>query len=457
MGGRDRAARVVTVSLLLSPVSRGPAGDATDPGIRPGWGAMIGAACLPAVLSYLAGAAVLGVLGAAGGARGSVVQVARVGAVGWLAAHHVPLEINGAPLSVLPLLPTILLGALVARGAVGVVIGSGVHQPADAGWVAGAIAGTHGVLGAVLAIVATPVGIWVDPGQAALGCALVAGTAAVLGLARPCGLLPAALRRAPGWVKPGLVAGVRGLAVLLAAGLATALIALLMSTPQVVQLSGADAGSAVGLAALSIGYLPNAAVAAMSWLAGPGFSVGSLSVSPLAVHPGPVPGVPLLAALPDGPAHPWWVLAFAIPLLVGVGVGRRCAEAGTDLPQRLRILGMAATVLALGAAVLGGLAGGRLGNVAFDPVDVPFGALAVAALVMTILGGGAATLLFSRSAGRASGMSSVTGRAGDSKDPEEPDASDEKADPGSGGSACSGRTASPTPTEQRSAGLDGIE
>lgn len=381
------------MSLLLSPVSSDPAGDITDPGTRPGWGSMIAAACVPAILSYLASAVLLGVIGAAGGARGSAAQVARVGAVGWLAAHHVPLEINGAPLSVLPVLPTLLLGALVARGAVGVVIRSGIRQPADAWWVVGTVAGTHGVLGAVLAIVATPVGIWVDPGQAALGCALVAGTAAGLGLARPCGLLDAALRRAPGWVKPGVVAGAWGLAVLLAAGLATMLTALAVSATQIVQLSGADAGSAFGLAALSLGYLPNAALVAVSWLAGPGFSIGSLSVGPFAVHPGPVPAVPLLAALPDGPAHPWWALALAVPVLVGVGVGRRCAAAGTGLRQRLRILGVAAAVPALGAAVLGGLAGGRLGNAAFDPVDVPFGAVAVSVLVMTLLGGAVSAAL----------------------------------------------------------------
>lgn len=381
------------MSLLVSPVSSDPVGDITDPGTRPGWGAVIAAACTPAILSYLAGAVVLGAIGAAGGARGSVAQVARVGAVGWLAAHHVPLEVNGAPLSVLPVLPTLLLGTLVARGAVGVVIRSGIRRPADAWWVAGTVAGTHGVLGAVLAIAATPVGIWVDPGQAALGCALVAGTAAGLGLARPCGLLDAVLRRAPGWVKPGVVAGTWGLAVLLAAGLATVLIALAVSATQIVQLSGADAGSAVGLAALSIGYLPNAAVAAVSWLAGPGFSVGSLSVGPFGVHPGPVPAVPLLAALPDGPAHSWWGLALAVPLLVGVGVGRRCAAAGADLKQRLQILGVAAAVPALGAAVLGGLAGGRLGNAAFDPVDVPFGTVAVSVLVMTLLGGAVSAAL----------------------------------------------------------------
>jgi Family of unknown function (DUF6350) len=384
------------VSLLLSPpASRDPAGD----GARPGWGALVGAACLPAVASYLAAVVLLAGLAAAGGVDGSVEWMARAGAMGWLAAHHVPLSIDGAPLGVLPLLPTLLVGALIARGAIGVADRCGIHRPADAGWVAGAIAGTHGVLGAVLALVATPTTVTADPAQAAVGCALVAGVAAGLGLAGPCGLLPAALRQAPDWVRPGLVAGLWGLAVLLTAGLATVLIALVVSAPEVARMSGSDAGSVLGLAVLSIGYLPNAAIAGLSWLAGPGLSVGALSVSPVAVHAGPVPAVPLLAALPQSPVQPWWGIALVVPLLVGAAVGRLCVAAGHDLPQRLRVLVVAATVLALGSAVLGALAGGRLGAAAFDPVDVPFGTLAVAVLAATLLGGCAATLLSFRGTG----------------------------------------------------------
>jgi hypothetical protein len=377
------------MSLLLSPLSREPAGD----GARLSWGALIGAACLPALAIYLAAVAVLAMFTAAAGADSSVADAARLGAVGWLLTHHVPLTIDGAPLGVLPLLPTLLGGALAARGAAAVAARYGIHQPGDAGWVAGVIAGTHGVLGAVLALLATPVTVTADPALAAVICALVAGAAAALGLARPCGLLAAALRQAPSWVRPGLDAGLWGLAVLLAAGLTTVLLALAMSAPEVIKASGSDAGSAFGLTVLSVGYLPNAAIAGLSWLAGPGFSIGALAFSPLTVHPGPVPAMPLLAALPQGPAQPWLSLALVVPLLVGAAVGRRCAAAGHDLPQRLRILSVAATVVGLGSAVLGALAGGRLGTAAFDPVQVPFGLLMATLLAATLLGGTAATLL----------------------------------------------------------------
>jgi hypothetical protein len=403
---------VSTVSLLLSLVSSASAAGDTRPHrastgrVSIGWGATLGAACLPAVAGYLAVVALLALLGVAsgaasgaadgvesGGVESSVAGVARAGAVGWLVAHQVPLTIDGAPLGVLPLLPTLLLGALVARCAARVRARCGIHTPSDAGWVAGVIAGTHGVLGAVLALVATPATVTADPVSAALGCALVGGVAAGLGLARPCGLLPAALRRAPGWVRPGMVAGVWGLAVLLTAGLAAVLIGLGVSAPEVFQMSGSDAGSAFGLTVLSLGYLPNAAIAGLSWLAGPGFSMGALSVSPVTIVAGPVPAVPLLAALPEGPVQPWWGITLAVPLLLGAAVGRRCVAAAPDLLGRLQVLGVAAAVLALGSAVLAALAGGRLGTAAFDPVDVPAGSLAVAVLSATLLGGCAVTLL----------------------------------------------------------------
>jgi Family of unknown function (DUF6350) len=417
------AAKVTIVSLLL-PVSRDPA-----EGSRYGWAATIGAACLPTAASYLAAVAVFAALGAASGAANSVAWVARAATVGWLAAHHVPLTIDGAPLGVLPLLPTLLLGALVARGAAAVADLSVIHQPADAGWVAGAIAGIHGILGAVLALVATPATITADPAQAAVGCALVAGLAAGVGLARPCGLLPAALRQAPGWVQPGLMVGLWGLAVMLAAGLAVVLLGLVVSASELVQMSGADAGSVLGLIVLSIGYLPNAAIAGLSWLAGPGLSIGALSVSPIAMQAGPAPAVPLLAALPQGPLQLWWGLALAVPLLVGVAMGRRCAAAGADLRQRLRVVGVAAMVLALGSAVLGALAGGRLGAAAFDPVDVPFGSLAGAILTATLLGGSAATLLASRD------TAADQAEAGCNDNPAPPELDDSAAAKGSESSA----------------------
>lgn len=412
------------MSLLLSPVPFRDPGDPGDPAgeaTRSSWGAVIGAACLPAVAAYVAAAAVLALLRVTSG--DTMAGVARSAAVGWLAAHHVPLAIDAAPLDVLPLLPTLLLGALIARAAAWAASHSGIaHTPEEACWLAAAIAGVHGVAGTGLALMATPATITADPMLAAVWCALVAGVAAGVGLARPCGLVPAALRLAPHWVTPGLRTGLWGLAVLLSAGLAVVLVGLGVSAPEAFEMSGPDLSSAFGLTVLSIGYLPNAAIAGMSWLAGPGFSIGALSTSPVAMVTAPMPVVPLLAALPQGPVQPWWGVVLTIPLLTGAAIGRRCAVASSDLVTRVQALGLAAAVLALGSAVLAALAGGRLGTAAFDPVDVPSGSLAVAVLGATLLGGGAVTM-FSAQAALIAGARSDAGTQPDETmtHPAEPD------------------------------------
>jgi Family of unknown function (DUF6350) len=196
---------------------------------------------------------------------------------------------------------------------------------------------------------------------------------------------------------------------------------------------------------LSIAYLPNAAIAGLSWLAGPGFSLGALSVSPFAVHAAPVPAVPLLAALPPGPPQSWEVAVVAVPLLAGAAVGRRCAT-GRELPERLRVLGVAGGAIALGGVVLGLLAGGRLGSAAFDPVDVPAGPLALALLGATLLGGCATTVLLPSRAhpeedGNTSGGDGGDGPAGDDSSP--------VAEPGDG------NTQAPETDQQAPVGEDG--
>jgi hypothetical protein len=122
-----------------------------------------------------------------------------------------------------------------------------------------------------------------------------------------------------------------------------------------------------------------------------------------------------------------------VPLLIGAAVGRRCAAAGRDAPQRLRVLGVAAAVAALGSAVLGALAGGRLGAAAFDPVDVPAGGLAVAVLTATLLGGAAALL----SSPDTPSTPDTATESSPSTEPSTPDDTDSN-DIGHGGEGCTG-------------------
>jgi hypothetical protein len=209
---------------------------------------------------------------------------------------------------------------------------------------------------------------------------LLVERAATLGVARRCGLVDAVFAKADPVAAAGLRAGLQAVALLLFAGAAVLSVSLLVSVPTVKELFALNApgpGSAVGMLMLSGGYLPNAIVAATSFMAGPGFSLGAVALSPVEFTGGPVPGLPLLAALPEDQA-PWWPALFVLPVVVGVIVGRRLRTVDDEPVARLRAVAVAAGVVAIVFVVLGGSAGGRLGVGAFDPVSMRAAALSVA-------------------------------------------------------------------------------
>ncbi|RWZ64405.1 hypothetical protein ELQ92_06455 [Labedella populi] len=165
---------------------------------------------------------------------------------------------------------------------------------------------------------------------------------------------------------------------------------------------GVTGGIAVTIAQLA--YLPNLVVWCASWLLGPGFAIGvGTSVSPAATLLGPVPGIPVLGAIPTGDL-PLGFLGLIIPVLVGFlgaaavrpavvrAVGTRglvgslaltavgialvasvlmgllaFASAGAIGPERLQEVGPAplgvalATLATTGIAALVGMASGRYG------------------------------------------------------------------------------------------------
>lgn len=84
-----------------------------------------------------------------------------------------------------------------------------------------------------------------------------------------------------------------------------------------------DAG-AVGGAVLTIaqlGFLPNLAVYALAWVSGAGFALGAgTQLGALGTAAGPVPSIPLLAALPAGSLD-YGFVALVVPVLAGVLAG----------------------------------------------------------------------------------------------------------------------------------------
>jgi hypothetical protein len=142
---------------------------------------------------------------------------------------------------------------------------------------------------------------------------------------------------------------------------------------------------------LSTAYVPNALVGTLSFVAGPGFAIGRVSVAPWHFQAGPMPGIPVLAPLPVVEAH-WWMFLMVLPVAVGVLAGLCCRTS----PTRLRSAGIAALVAALAWLVLAALAGGALAGGPFDPVTVPAGLLAVAVFGLVAVPGALTACLTGR-------------------------------------------------------------
>lgn len=306
---------------------------------------------------------------------------------GWLAAHQVRLGLGGHPLGVLPLLPT--LGALVlaARTASHASARLGYRAPREALPVFVAIAGAHAVFGLAIALVAQGSPVSANPLAAFVVPGLLAALASLVGIFRVCGLPDFVAERLDPLALRGLRAGALGLAVLVACGAAVLTVATALSWRTVADMYEPAFGSSFGMFLLSVLYLPNAVTAALSFVTGPGFSIGGLNVGMFGYRGGAVPGVPLLGGLPEHHSA-WWPALLVLPAATGALVGWSLRKVDADPAQRIRAVAVAGAVVALGCVALGTLAGGRLGDGPFDPVSVPVGVASVVAFCWIVIPGG---------------------------------------------------------------------
>ena len=377
---------------LLTPTVRPPGDERLsdpDPVSRATWARVLFAAALgPLITGYALVAAVFALITVtADRARFSALSVLTSAGPGWLAAHQVPLEITGHPLGMLPLLPAIAAALLIARTAAGAAQRLGLCEPRQAVAVVAVLTGAHAVFGLVLAVVSAGGVFKAGPFTAFLVPGLLAALAATAGLAKRCGLAGAARDYLDPLALRGIRAGALGLAGLLASGAVAFTLSLVLSTSTLRTLFDPGFGTSFGLFLLSLGYLPNAIVAGLSFAAGPGFSIGTVTVGPLGFSGGSVPGVPLLAGIPDHHAL-WWPVLALLPAATGVLVGWSVRKVDDDPGARLRTVGVAGAIVGFGCVVLGTLAGGRLGDGPFNPVSVPVGVASVVAFCWIVIPGG---------------------------------------------------------------------
>lgn len=358
-------------------------------------GQVLAMACAgPLVTGYVGIAAMLAlVMAMAPGTTLSTAGVLRAACVAWLAGYHVPVHVAGHELGMLPLLPTVLLLALVGRSAGTAAARLDWTTPRAGALVAVLVGAAHGLFAVVLAVVSGGA----SPVVAFFAAGVLASAAATVGTARQCRLDAAVLSRADAAAETGVRAGILAVAALAAVGAVVFAAAMAVSWSRVDALFSVWApgfGAGLGMCLLSLAYLPNVIIGTTSFAAGPGFAVGHTVLAQWRFHGGPVPAVPVLAPVPPVEAH-WWVFLMVLPVSAGVLAGLRC-RALPGRAVRLRAVGVAAVLAGVAWLVLAALAGGALAGGPFDPVTVPAGSLAVAVALFVAVPG-AVTVL---SAGR---------------------------------------------------------
>ena len=378
---------------------------------RPGPPPWVGA-LLTGVLTALASAAIVlvpTVLAWSADARSSASLGTTVGlgAALWLMAEGAHLAVSPTTVAFVPLGLAALLVGVTAYGSFRVVR----HRAPDgargggplprtavlalvAWWVGYAAVSGIGVLLARSGP-AAPVG-WslVHPFVTVPAIAAVAGVAAqrrheedLLDPTLARRVLPDALRRA-------VVPALRGVWTLIGVGCLLVVVAVAWRFGDVRHVQAALGAGVTGGAVLAVAQaasLPNLALWAVSFLAGPGFQVvDGASTTLTGSQSGLMPIVPVFAALPSPGDFPLVVLALVlVPVLVGGLIGRRALGSVARLAS-LRAKAAVALTSALLTAVLVGLldafGGGRLGTYKLSAVGAPALPLVVALAVELAVG-----------------------------------------------------------------------
>ncbi|HEY8308173.1 MAG TPA: DUF6350 family protein [Lapillicoccus sp.] len=184
-----------------------------------------------------------------------------------------------------------------------------------------------------------------------------------------CGVVGEWLDRLPRWLPRAVRPGVHGVAILL--GLGTVLVVIMVAArwSTVSGLHAAVNAGLVGgvvLTAVQLLVLPNLALFALAWLAGPGFQIADGSTINLAgAHPGLMPMIPVLGALPsDGAWSGWLILLLFVPVIAGGLIGwLACRSLARLSSWRTKLATALAAVVtsAAGLTVLAALGSGAVG------------------------------------------------------------------------------------------------
>ncbi|MFI5843378.1 DUF6350 family protein [Catenuloplanes sp. NPDC051500] len=349
---------------------------------------------------------------------GSIGGAAIIGLGAWLLGHGVHLETSIGPVGLAPLGLAVLVAWRLARAGVHVSRAIGARDDGtltQAFSVAGGIGLGWGGLGLLAALLVGAGGGPEVNALGALGTLFAFGTVTSLtGALRTTGALGELASRMPRFLRDGIRTGVVGGLLILAAGAGSTGLAVALNGGDASELIGAyrtGVGGQAGITLVSLAYAPNAAIWAVGYLLGPGFSLGThTTVQITQVSVGALPAVPLLAALPSGPLGGVGALLPSVPLVAAMLAGwllhRRLRRAGRDpsRPPRVvpwrRLTAAAATSGPVAGLVLfaaafasgGSLGGGRLSELGTSAWQV--GLIGAGVVSVGALAGAAAARMF---------------------------------------------------------------
>jgi hypothetical protein len=312
------------------------------------------------------------------GVHGAPRDGMRMGALAWLAGHGSGFTVLGARITVVPLGVTAIAAWSMWR--LGHRVGDAVsgHGP-DADRISDGerdltvptamltfLAG-YAVVAVVVATLAA--GSSADPSVSRVLTWTIVMTALVAAPAIAVGSGRAAIWAAflPATVRAGAAVAGAVLSTLLVVSGVVFLVALAVSFDDAATLTSQlhPSPSEAGLyALLNAAFVPNAALFTGSFLLGPGFAVGGATlVSPAAVVLGPLPLVPLLAALPATGTPAGWVGAtMLVPPLAAAVAAHRTLRARPLPWDRVLLAGCGGGLVAgVGFALLASISGGAAG------------------------------------------------------------------------------------------------
>jgi hypothetical protein len=324
---------------------------------------------------------------------GSFPGGVRAGSLAWLLANGASLHTPTTTITVVPLGATAVLGWLLYRAGYWAGGHTTVTSLRGAARSTGVLAVAYCLSSLVVALVSRGGTVHAGATRTALATLVLGLVAGGAGILRGSGLTGRLHARTPAEGLAVVSGAAAGVATMLAAGavLVAGSLAVHFTTAMNIA-EGLHAGAVGGLLLCLMGccLVPNAAVYAGAFAAGPGFALGTgTTVAPSGVRLGAMPAFPLLASVPQSSGGRWLQALVVVPVVAGMVAGvvvvRRRLEVG---PLRAGLLGGVAGLLGgLSFAVLCELASGAVGPGRMQDVGPDVTPTLAICLVAGLIGG----------------------------------------------------------------------